>query len=198
MPDIGRSGRRMSALQKKILIVLAALNARKYGPVATKDIERVLEQGGDKPVYGSNLRAACRKLEEIGLLRTLRAKNLQLAIEFTDMGKTIALPLLEKEKEQERVKKRTRECHILPVSTFSNKLNEVEIDIDENTYIVCHCAYVIRLNKSTCLLLWKSNGKTVMLEGDALQIANWYQKCYEAGIHCRVQVNEGEKKIKNN
>lgn len=42
MPDIGKSGRRMSALQKRILIVLAALDERKHMPVATKDIERVL------------------------------------------------------------------------------------------------------------------------------------------------------------
>ena len=52
MPDIGKSGRRMSTLQKRILIVLAALDERKHMPVATKDIERVLAQGGEKQVYG--------------------------------------------------------------------------------------------------------------------------------------------------
>ncbi len=90
MPDIGISGRRMSTLQKRILIVLAALDERKHMPVATKDIERVLAQGGEKPVYGSNLRAACRKLEEAGFLNTLRARNLQLAVELTETGKLIA------------------------------------------------------------------------------------------------------------
>lgn len=30
------------------------------------------------------------------------------------------------------------------------------------------------------------------LEGDALQIGEWYQKCYDAGIPCHIQINEGE------
>ncbi|SUF22631.1 YdeA protein [Salmonella enterica] len=58
--------------------MLAALDAKHPGPVATKDIERVLEQGGDAPVYGPNLRASCRCMEAAGWLRTLRAPNLQL------------------------------------------------------------------------------------------------------------------------
>ncbi|SVJ76472.1 Uncharacterised protein [Klebsiella pneumoniae] len=48
--------RRPSPLQRRVLIVLAALDAKRPGPVATRDIERVLEQGGDAPVYGPNLR----------------------------------------------------------------------------------------------------------------------------------------------
>jgi hypothetical protein len=44
--------RRPSPLQRRVLIVLAALGAKSPGPVATRDIERVLEQGGDAPVYG--------------------------------------------------------------------------------------------------------------------------------------------------
>ncbi|PDQ12398.1 hypothetical protein CKK21_25540 [Enterobacter cloacae] len=55
--------RRPSPLQRRVLIVLAALGAKRPGPVATRDIERVLEQGGDAPVYGPNLRASCRRME---------------------------------------------------------------------------------------------------------------------------------------
>jgi DNA-binding MarR family transcriptional regulator len=62
--------------------------------VATRDIERVLEQGGDAPVYGPNLRASCRRMEAAGWLRTLRAPNLQLAVELTDAGRALAAPLL--------------------------------------------------------------------------------------------------------
>ena len=52
---------RSSPLQRRVLIVLAAPSMQKRpGPVATRDIERVLEQGGDAPVYGPNLRASCR------------------------------------------------------------------------------------------------------------------------------------------
>lgn len=50
-----------SPLQRRVLIVLAALDAKRPGPVATRDIERVLEQGGDTPVYGPNLRGCQRQ-----------------------------------------------------------------------------------------------------------------------------------------
>ena len=72
--------RRPSPLQRRVLIVLAALDEKRPGPVLTRDIERVLEQSGEAPVYGPNLRASCRRLEDAGWLRTLRAPNLQLAV----------------------------------------------------------------------------------------------------------------------
>ncbi|CAI1213834.1 Uncharacterised protein [Serratia liquefaciens] len=50
--------RRPSPLQRRVLIVLAVLDAKRPGPMATKDIERVLEQGGSAPVYGPNLGSA--------------------------------------------------------------------------------------------------------------------------------------------
>ncbi len=87
--------RRPSPLQRRVLIVLAALDAKRPGPVATRDIERVLEQGGDAPVYGPNLRASCRRMEAAGWLRTLRAPNLQLAVELTEDGRGIAEPLFQ-------------------------------------------------------------------------------------------------------
>jgi DNA-binding MarR family transcriptional regulator len=87
------TSRRPSPLQRRVLIVLAALDAKRPGPVATRDIERVLEQGGDAPVYGPNLRASCRRMEAAGWLRTLRAPNLQLAVELTEAGRGIAEPL---------------------------------------------------------------------------------------------------------
>lgn len=44
--------RRPSPLQRRVLIVLAALDEKRPGPVLTRDIERVLEQSGEAPVYG--------------------------------------------------------------------------------------------------------------------------------------------------
>ena len=70
--------RRPSPLQRRVLIVLAALDEKRPGPVLTRDIERVLERSGEAPVYGPNLRASCRRLEDAGWLRTLRAPNLPL------------------------------------------------------------------------------------------------------------------------
>lgn len=43
--------RRPSPLQRRVLIVLAALDEKRPGPVLTRDIERVLEQSGEAPVY---------------------------------------------------------------------------------------------------------------------------------------------------
>lgn len=86
--------RRPSPLQRRVLIVLAALDEKRPGPVLTRDLERVLERSGEAPVYGPNLRASCRRLEDAGWLRTLRAPNLQLAVELTDAGRTVAQPLL--------------------------------------------------------------------------------------------------------
>lgn len=49
--------RRPSPLQRRVLIVLAALDEKRPGPVLTRDLERVLERSGEAPVYGPNLRA---------------------------------------------------------------------------------------------------------------------------------------------
>jgi len=45
--------RRPSPLQRRVLIVLAALDAKRPGPVATRDIERLLAQGGDAPLLAA-------------------------------------------------------------------------------------------------------------------------------------------------
>ena len=118
------TSRRPSPLQRRVLIVLAALDAKRPGPVATRDIERVLEQGGDAPVYGPNLRASCRRMEAAGWLRTLRAPNLQLAVELTEAGRGIAEPLFQAEREAETARQRLtsgvcRYARRLPVTRWS-------------------------------------------------------------------------------
>nr|QUN03768.1 YdeA protein [Escherichia coli] len=45
-----------------------------YGTVLTRDIERVCERSG-KPGLRPNLRASCRRLEDAGWFRTLRART---------------------------------------------------------------------------------------------------------------------------
>lgn len=107
--------RRPSPLQRRVLIVLAALGAKRPGPVATRDIERVLEQGGDAPVYGPNLRASCRRMEAAGWLRTLRAPNLQLAVELTDAGRALAAPLLADEQARVLAEQRATAVRVLPL-----------------------------------------------------------------------------------
>lgn len=107
--------RRSSPLQRRVLIVLATLDAKRPGPVATRDIERVLAQGGDAPVYGPNLRASCRRMETAGWLRTLRAPNLQLAVELTDDGRVVAEPLLISEQARVQAEQRAMQVVVLPM-----------------------------------------------------------------------------------
>ncbi|WP_113287346.1 hypothetical protein, partial [Escherichia coli] len=132
--------RRPSPLQRRVLIVLAALDEKRPGPVLTRDIERVLERSGEAPVYGPNLRASCRRLEDAGWLRTLRAPNLQLAVELTDAGRAVAQPLL-------------------PAGGTS--ATDLAVELNGITYQACRGDFVVRLDGSTCLQLWNKEGRVV-------------------------------------
>ncbi len=161
--------RRPSPLQRRVLIVLAALDEKRPGPVLTRDIERVLERSGEAPVYGPNLRASCRRLEDAGWLRTLRAPNLQLAVELTDAGRAVAQPLL-------------------PAGGTS--ATDLAVELNGITYQACRGDFVVRLDGSTCLQLWNKEGRVVRREGDPLEVAQWLQACHDAGMEVRVQINE--------
>ncbi|WP_326937914.1 hypothetical protein [Klebsiella grimontii] len=139
------TSRRPSPLQRRVLIVLAALDAKRPGPVATRDIERVLEQGGDAPVYGPNLRASCRRMEAAGWLRTLRAPNLQLAVELTEAGRGIAEPLFQAEREAETARQRLTDVRRLPLRQTAAG-DAVELQLDDGHYTIREAAYVIRLS----------------------------------------------------
>ena len=161
--------RRPSPLQRRVLIVLAALDEKRPGPVLTRDIERVLEQSGEAPVYWPNLRASCRRLEDAGWLRTLRAPNLQLAVELTDAGRAVAQPLL-------------------PAGGTS--ATDLAVELNGITYQASRGDFVVRLDGSTCLQLWNKEGRVVRREGDPLEVAQWLQACHDAGMEVRVQINE--------
>ena len=183
------TSRRPSPLQRRVLIVLAALDAKRPGPVATRDIERVLEQGGDAPVYGPNLRASCRRMEAAGWLRTLRAPNLQLAVELTEAGRGIAEPLFQEAREAETARKRLTDVRRLPLRQTAAG-DAVELQLDDGHYTIREAAYVIRLDGTTCLQLTDAGGIRRIKEGDPLQVASWYQACFDAGLPVTVQVNE--------
>ncbi|MEC6624332.1 hypothetical protein [Enterobacter hormaechei] len=184
--------RRPSPLQRRVLIVLAALDAKRPGPVATRDIERVLEQGGDAPVYGPNLRASCRRMEAAGWLRTLRAPNMQLAVELTDAGRALAAPLLADEQARVLAEQRATAVRVLPLVPRSqaDTADDRPVELDGRWYLACRGDYVIRLDGTTCLQLWSAAGQLTRLEGDPLQVAAWLQACHDAGIVVRVQINE--------
>lgn len=184
--------RRPSPLQRRVLIVLAALGAKRPGPVATRDIERVLEQGGDAPVYGPNLRASCRRMKAAGWLRTLRAPNMQLAVELTDAGRALAAPLLADEQARVLAEQRATAVRVLPLvpRSESDEADDRPVVLDDRWHLACRGDYVIRLDGTTCLQLWDTAGQLTRREGDPLQVAAWLQACHDAGIAVRVQVNE--------
>ncbi len=181
--------RRPSPLQRRVLIVLAALDEKRPGPVLTRDIERVLEQSGEAPVYGPNLRASCRRLENAGWLRTLRAPNLQLAVELTDAGRAVAQPLLLAE-----VPPAGRPAAGTSGSTTTSaarcSATDLAVELNGITYQACRGDFVVRLDGSTCLQLWNKEGRVVRREGDPLEVAQWLQACHDAGMEVRVQINE--------
>ncbi|WP_439412626.1 hypothetical protein [Enterobacter ludwigii] len=182
--------RRPSPLQRRILIVLAALEAKRTGPVATRDIERLLAQGGDAPVYGNNLRGSCRRLEAAGWLRTLRNRQtLQLAVELTDAGRTVATPLLADEQAAVCEQQRRHDVRVLPVRPVDT-LADQELVIAGTGYTACRGAFVVRLDGTTCLQLWRADGTVTRLEGDALHVADGYRAAYDAGLPVQLQVNE--------
>lgn len=191
MTDV-KNARRPSPLQRRVLIVLAAFGAKRPGPVATRDIERVLEQGGDAPVYGPNLRASCRRMEAAGWLRTLRAPNMQLAVELTDAGRALAAPLLADEQARVLAEQRATAVRVLPLVPCSQteEADDRPVALDDRWHLACRGDYVIRLDGTTCLQLWNTAGQLTRLEGDPLQVAAWLQACHDAGIAVRVQINE--------
>lgn len=190
MPAV--TSRRPSPLQRRVLIVLAALDAKRPGPVATRDIERVLEQGGDAPVYGPNLRASCRRMEAAGWLRTLRATNMQLAVELTDAGRTLAAPLLADEQARVLAEQRATAVRSLPLVPRSQaeEADDRPVELDGRWHLACRGDCVIRLDGTTGLQLWRATGQVTRLSGDPLQVAIWLQACHDAGIAVRVQINE--------
>ena len=184
--------RRPSPLQRRVLIVLAALEARHPGtPVPTRLIERLLTDGGHGPVYGPNLRASCRRMEAAGWLRTLRAQNMQLAVELTDAGRSLATPILAEEQASQLAEQRATEVRVLPLVPCSQAEEDDDrpVELDGRWHLACRGDYVIRLDGTTCLQLWNLAGQVTHLTGDPLQVATWLQACHEAGIAVRVQIN---------
>ncbi|WJT05484.1 hypothetical protein ACEPWQ_25010 (plasmid) [Leclercia adecarboxylata] len=185
--------RRPSPLQRRVLIVLAALEARHPGThVPTRLIERLLTEAGDAPVYGPNLRASCRRMEAAGWLRTLRAQNLQLAVELTDAGRALAAPLLADEKARVLKEERATTVRVLPLfpPSQTDKAHDRPVALDDRWHLACRGDYVIRLDGTTCLQLWNTAGQVTRLAGDPLQVATWLQACHDADIAVRMQINE--------
>lgn len=122
--------------------------------------------------------------------------RLQLAVELTDAGRTVAQPLLQAEQEHLRAEQRAAEVVVLPLIPLSGppadgtSAKDLPVELDGITYQACRGDFVVRLDGSTCLQLWNKEGRVVRREGDPLEVAQWLQTCHDAGIEVRVQVNE--------
>lgn len=153
---------RPSPLQRRVMIVLAALDEKRPGPVLTRDIERGLERSGEAPVYGPNLRAPNLLAEQDRLRAEQRA------------AEVVVLPLIP--------------LSVPPAEGTSTK--DLPVELGGMTYQACRGDFVVRLDGSTCLQLWNKEGRVVRLEGDPLDVAQWLHAFHDAGIEVRVQVNE--------
>ncbi len=188
--------RRPSPLQRNILILLAGLAQRGTTRVRTRDLEQMLERGGDRPVYGNNLRGSCRRMESAGWLRTLRAANLQLVVELTNTGLALALPLLREEQARVLAEQRATDVVVLPLVPSSPTqadgatTADRPVRLDTVWHLACRGDYVIRLDGTICLQLWNTDGLLTRLAGDPLQVAQWLQACHDAGIDIRLQIND--------
>lgn len=190
------STRRPSPLQRRILIVLAALAERCPGPVATRDIEQILAKGSERSVYGNNLRDSCRRMENAGWMRTLRTRNLHLHVELTAAGRELAAPLLATEQERMLAEQRATAVCVLPLVPAGTAEDagtpgaDRPVQLDGSWHMACRGDYVLRLDGTTCLQLWNAAGQLTRLAGDPLQVATWLQACHDAGIVVRMQINE--------
>ena len=182
--------KRLSSLQKGIMTVVAAINDKRPGqPVPVSLIGRMLNDGGHGPVYGPNLRASCRRLATADWLRMLRAKDLSLAVELTKTGASAARPLLQAERDAiERHRRETEVC-VLASAPSAMEDAAVTMTLAGEDHVIRAVAYVIRLDSTPCLQLERPDGGRTLLTGDALQVAEWYLTCQQAGLPVRVQVN---------
>ncbi|HBY1517151.1 TPA: hypothetical protein MIQ52_004324 [Klebsiella aerogenes] len=63
----------------------------------------------------------------------------------------------------------------------------MKLPLDDGHYTIRETAYVIRLD---CLQLTDDGGIRQTKEGDLVQVASWYQTCFDAGLPVTIQVNE--------
>ncbi len=130
-------------------------------------------------------------------MRTLRAPNLQLAVELTDAGRAVAQPLLLGRTGPPPAEQRAAEVVVLPLVPAAGlcpadgtSATDLAVQLNGITYQACRGILWCILDGSTCLQLWNKEGRVVRREGDPLEVAQWLQACHDAGMEVRVQINE--------
>lgn len=79
---------RVSAIQKDLLFVLFAIEARgAAGPVPGVRLLKMINASRSAEVFPANFRASCHTLVDHGLLQKYRSESLKLAFSLTDEGR---------------------------------------------------------------------------------------------------------------
>jgi DNA-binding MarR family transcriptional regulator len=173
----------LSDMQKKILVLILRTQSHSPGPLPVRGIGRAL---GVVSIYYS-----CHSLEKLEFISIQRSPNRQLFLELADAGRTVAAMLLEEEYQAEKERRLQTECRVLPFRPLRSKTQDIEVDIRGRLYTANRAAFVIRPDGSASLALWSKNSGQAWLNGDVVQVAEWYQTCYDAGLPVNVQVNDG-------
>jgi len=144
-----------------------------------------------RTVGEASIHYACHSLESLGLISLQRSRNRQLFLKLTDSGRTVAARLQEEAFTAEKERRQQEECRVLPFRPPGRETQDVEVDIRGRPYTANRAMFVIRPDGSFSLALWSKNSGQAWLNGDAVQVAEWYQTCYDAGLPVNVQVNDG-------
>ncbi|WP_337263617.1 MULTISPECIES: chromosome segregation protein ParM [unclassified Serratia (in: enterobacteria)] len=79
---------RTSELQKKVLLVLSALEARGHAaPLPVTQLLNMLNAAANKDIYATNLRTSLHTLHRHGLVAKFRNPSLKLAFALTAAGR---------------------------------------------------------------------------------------------------------------
>jgi hypothetical protein len=168
----------LSTLQKKVLIFMLSADRFSPGLFPLQNIKHSLRT---HCIY-----YACYLLESYGLVRMQRRPNRRVFIELTVDGHTVAASLVPPEHSQ------LREAgnRILPSRAQRRGMRDIEVDIRGRLYTVSRAAFVIRPDGTTSLALWSESNGQAWLNGNACQVSEWYQACYDAGVPVNVQVDD--------
>lgn len=79
---------RISKLQRKVLLVLSALDTRGHDePLPIMQLLSLLNAAASKDIYATNLRTSLHTLHRYGLVQKYRNASLNLAFTLTDTGR---------------------------------------------------------------------------------------------------------------
>ncbi|ATF95471.1 hypothetical protein CO704_25700 (plasmid) [Cedecea neteri] len=170
--------RELSNLQKKVLIFILSVERHFSGLSPIRYIQKSLRN--------SSIYYSCELLESAGLIRTQRNSSRRVFIALTGDGRALATSLTAAERDLQR----KAGSRILPFRPERKGMRDIEVDIRGRPYAASRAAFVIRTDGTVSLALFSENSGQAWLSGNACQVGEWYQACYDAGLPVNVQVDD--------